>query len=381
MIKKLIINLLLLLLSNPSIAFAQGNSTDSLQQYLQIQEYTKAISWLKKADPGGYNKEYLLNLGYCYYMNGDSKHALAVYQKLHEKEPDNLQANLYPGIIYQKMRKYGYALPFYQKLTLVQPDQYKYWLYAASMFSALEMNDSAFAYTEKAYQLNPRAPDAVLRYSSRLILQKQRDNAIAVINNFLKTDSTNAEVIARKINYSARNAQYKEVIFWGERLLKDSATEPLAYTDLAYAYLNTKQIDKCLAFCEWMEVNNMKNESLTYCAAQCHAQKKNYVTSNLLLDECLQQNLISTAVIYFRSKADNYEATKEYKKAIAQYDSSYYIFNHPTDLYYKARIYDIYLKNKIQASVFYKKYIAEKQKPEDPAEEQLFKYIREYIKP
>ncbi|MGC4231603.1 MAG: CDC27 family protein [Niabella sp.] len=371
----------LLTFSTFNIAIAQGNSADSLQHYLQIQEYAKAVNWLKATEPDSYNKEYLLNLGYCYYMNGDGKNALAVYQKLNEKEPDNLQTNLYLGIIYQRMKKYGQALQFYKNLTLIQPGQYKYWLYTASMFSILEMNDSAFAYTKKAYQISPQAPDAVLRYSSGLNLQKQRDKAIAVINSYLKTDSTNADVIARKINYSARDAKYKEVIFWGERLLKDSANEPLAYTDLAYAYLNTKQIDKCLSLCDWMELNNMKNESLTYCAAQCYAQKKNYTKSNLLLDECLQQNLVSTAVIYFRSKADNYEATKEYKKAIAQYDSSYFIFHHPTDLYYKARVYDIYLKNKTQAAVFYKKYVAEKQKPESPAEEQLFQYIREYIKP
>lgn len=379
MIKHLTINILLFLTLN--IASAQGNSTDSLQHYLQIQEYAKAVSWLKTVEPGSYNKEYLLNLGYCYYMNGDGKNALAVYQKLNEKEPDNLQANLYLGIIYQKMKKYVQALQFYKNLTQIQPGQYKYWLYTASMFSILEMSDSAFAYTGKAYQISPQAPDAVLRYSSGLSLQKQRDKAIAVINSYLKTDSTNTDVIARKINYSARDAKYKEVIFWGEQLLKDSATEPLAYTDLAYAYLNTKQIDKCLSLCDWMELNNMKNESLTYCAAQCYAQQKNYTKSNLLLDECLQQNLVSTAVIYFRSKADNYEATKEYKKAIAQYDSSYFIFHHPTDLYYKARVYDMYLKDKTQATVFYKKYVAEKQKPESPAEEQLFQYIREYIKP
>ncbi len=379
MIKYLTINILLFLTLNT--ASAQGNSTDSLQHYLQIQEYAKAVSWLKTVEPGSYNKEYLLNLGYCYYMNGDGKNALAVYQKLNEKEPDNLQANLYLGIIYQKMKKYVQALQFYKNLTQIQPGQYKYWLYAASMFSILEMSDSAFAYTGKAYQISPQAPDAVLRYSSGLSLQKQRDKAIAVINSYLKTDSTNTDVIARKINYSARDAKYKEVIFWGEQLLKDSATEPLAYTDLAYAYLNTKQIDKCLSLCDWMELNNMKNESLTYCAAQCYAQQKNYTKSNLLLDECLQQNLVSTAVIYFRSKADNYEATKEYKKAIAQYDSSYFIFHHPTDLYYKARVYDMYLKDKTQATVFYKKYVAEKQKPESPAEEQLFQYIREYIKP
>ncbi|MCH5689171.1 hypothetical protein LWM68_35950 [Niabella sp. W65] len=102
--------------------------------------------------------------------------------------------------------------------------------------------------------------------------------------------------------------------------------------------------------------------------------------SNLLLDECLQQNLLPQAKAYFRGKADNYEKIKDFKKAITFYDTSYFIFQDPYDLYYKARVYDANLNNKQQASVFYKRFIAEKQKPEGPTEEKLFNYIKEYIK-
>lgn len=358
-----------------------GYSRSQLQQYIQSQDYSGALRLLKAAVPNQFDKEYYLNLGYAYFMNEEEKNALPAYRTVYEQEPSNVQANLYLAIIYQRMKKYVDALRFYKNLTALQPDQYKYWFYASTMYNALDERDSAFTYVEKAYSLNPAAANVVLRYAGNLSYKKEQKRAVAVIDTFLMADSTNEEIIARKINYSARENKYKEVIFWGERLLKDSAIQPSAYISLAYAYLNTKKIDQCLALCNWLELQGMKSEPTTYCAALCYAQKKDFVKSNLLLDECLKQNLLEEAKTYFRSKADNYEHLKDYKKAIAQYDTSYYIFQNPYDLYYKARVYDANLNNKQQASVFYKKFIAEKQKPEGPTEEKLFNYIKEYIKP
>ncbi|MGE9312121.1 tetratricopeptide repeat protein [Niabella sp. CJ426] len=351
------------------------------QQLIQNQEYGQAIQILKTTPPTGFNKEYYLNLGYAYFMNDEEKNALPVYQTVHQHDPSDAPSNLYLAIIYQRMKKYTDALGFYKNLTQLQPDQYKYWFYTASMYSALDERDSAFTYTEKAYSLNPRAANVVLRYASGLAYKKEQKRAVAVIDSFLMADSSNEEIVVRKISYSARENKHKEVIFWGERLLKDSAIQPSAYISLAYAYLNTQKIDQCLVLCDWLELQGMKSEPTTYCAALCYAQKGDFVKSNLLLDECLKQNLLEEAKTYFRSKADNYEKTKDYKKAIAQYDSSYYIFQNPYDLYYKARVYDVNLNNKTQASVFYKKFLAVKQKPETPLEEKLFNYIKEYIKP
>jgi tetratricopeptide (TPR) repeat protein len=377
-------NLIVTILAIIFTSFANGQAKydrSQLQQYIQSQDYGNAIQLLKAAAPSQFDKEYYLNLGYAYFMNEEEKSALPAYRAVYEQDALNVQANLYLAIIYQRMKKYGDALRFYKNLTVLQPDQYKYWFYTSSMFSLLELKDSAFAYIEKAYLLNPRAANVVLRYASQLSSKKEAKKAVAVIDDFLKTDSTNDEIIARKISNSAVANKYSEVIFWGERLLKDSANQPLAYIRLAYAYLNTEKLDQCLALCDWVELQGMKSEPITYCAAMCYAKKKNFVKSNLLLDECLQQNLLPQAKAYFRGKADNYEKIKDFKKAITFYDTSYFIFQDPYDLYYKARVYDANLNNKQQASVFYKRFIAEKQKPEGPTEEKLFNYIKEYIKP
>ncbi|WP_114792052.1 hypothetical protein U0035_09380 [Niabella yanshanensis] len=356
-------------------------SNDSLQYFLQIRDYDNAIEWLLAHEPEGYSRNHYLTLGYCYYMNNQERQALQPYQKVYDQESHELQANLYLGLINQQIREYGRALLFFRNLTILYPSNYKYWLYTASVFQSLQFSDSSFFYSEKAYIINPKASDAALRYCHALLLSQKRNEAIKVINDFLKSDSTKPEIISQKINFSDYDKKHKEVIFWGERLLRDSVKSARPLTSLAYAYLNTEQPDKCLELYKWMEKESIGNESLTYCASQAYAQRKDYVASNRLLDECLAQNIMRPAITYFRSKADNYENVKQYKKAIAQYDSSYYIFHSPFDLYYKGRVYDIFLNDKKQASVFYKKFLAEKQKPETPLEEKLFHYIGEYLQP
>ena len=375
-----ILPLLLLSLCCSFSSFSMTNS-DSLQYFLQIRDYDKAIEWLSAHKPENYSRNHFLTLGYCYFMNNQEKQALQHYQKVYDQEPQELQANLYLGLINQQIKEYGRALSFFRNLTVLYPSNYKYWLYTASIFHSLQFSDSSLLYTEKAYSINPKAPDAALRYCNALLLSQKRSEAIKVIDNFLRSDSTKPEVIAQKISFSDYDKKHKEVIFWGERLLRDSVKNGRALTSLAYAYLNTEQPDKCLDLYKWMEKENIGNETLTYCAALAYTQKKDYGASNRLLDECLSQNIMSAAVVYFRAKSDNYESLKQYQKALAQHDSSYYIFHKPFDLYYKGRLYDLFLNNKKQASVFYKKFLAEKQKPETPVEEKLFNYIREYIKP
>lgn len=372
--------LLLLFLPCYLSSFSMGNK-DSLQHFLQIRDFDNAIEWLLAHEPENYKRDHYLTLGYCYYMNNQEKQALQPYQKVYDQEPQDLQANLYLGLINQQIREYGRALSFFRNLTVLYASNYKYWLYTASVFQSLQFSDSSFFYFEKAYSINPKASDATLRYCNALLLARKRNEAIKVIDRFLQSDSTRSEVIAQKISLSDYDKKHHEVIFWGERLLRDSVKNGRPLTSLAYAYLNTKEADKCLDLYQWMEKENMGNESLTYCASQAYAQKKDYDASNRLLDECLAQNIMSPAITYWRAKADNYENIKQYKKAIALHDTSYYIFHSPYDLYYKGRIYDMLLNNKKQASVLYRRFLAEKQKPENPVEEKLFNYIREYIKP
>lgn len=354
-------------------------SGSQLQQYYQNQDFEGAVQYLKQFSNDSLSWQYHLDYGYSLYMNNQVTEALSVFKIAWQKQPENLQANIYLALIYNMLRRKENALLHHKLLTMLAPLNGKFWQQCGDAFSRLKIDDSAKLCYTKAYQLKPFDDGIVVDYSDALDKAKQKDSAMLIVDMFLQNDTTSTAMLSQKVKLSFKKEDYKSAIVWGEKLMNCNALGFQTYNYLAYSYLNEKQFDSCIKVYALAELENMGNESLTYCAALAYTGKKNYAKSNELLDDCLKLNLMPTAITYFRGKADNYESTKEFKKAIAQYDSAYYIFHKPLDLYYKGRVYDIFLNNKPQASLFYKKYIAEQKKPETPVEAKLFNYIKEYI--
>ena len=348
-------------------------------EFFQNQEFEKAIAYLKTIpQPAGI--QYDMDMGYANFSIGHYLYAIPYYKNIYEKYPDNYLANLYLAQSYNLRKEFDSALFYYKNLTVLRPEHVLHWLNTVTLFSRLREADSALHYSAQSYAIHSTSGSIVTQYAKLLIAKKQQEKARKIIDDFLKSDSSDTDVIAQKIEMSFKTDQHKEVIFWGEKLLRAAAEAPVAYTRLAYSYLNTKQIDKSLWLCNKMIDENIVGESILYCAALCQAAKKNYDASNELLDKCLEQNLLKDAIIYLRAKAGNYAAVKNFSKAASYYDTSYYIFHKPIDLYLAGSVYDENLKNKSKASSYYKKFVSQTKSPANDVEVKLFKYIDAYLK-
>lgn len=349
------------------------------QAYFQNQDYENAALYLKTIDKGD-DLQVHLDLGYAYFMAENYLSAINYYRRALGKDPQNQSAHLYLAQSFDYRMQPDSSLFYYKQLTVLYPGQYKYWQKAAQHFSRQRYEDSALFYFEKSFSLNPKSGEVAAQYAGALAAKKDIDRAMSIINAFLKQDSSNTDVIIKKMDLSFGQNKHYEVIFWGEKLLRDSVSSPSAFTKLAYSYLNTQNYDKSLALYNKMESENMSNESLVYCAALCNSAKENYKESNRLLDLCLKQNLLPSASIYLRAKAENFEAIKDFKKTIQHYDTSYYIFHNPIDLYLAGRIYDQHLKNRDKAGAYYLRYLKQKKAPSGEMEKMLFEYMQAYLK-
>ncbi|ANH82595.1 hypothetical protein A8C56_17885 [Niabella ginsenosidivorans] len=87
------------------------------------------------------------------------------------------------------------------------------------------------------------------------------------------------------------------------------------------------------------------------------------------------------ATTYLRAKGSNAEAVKNYKAAIALYDTSYYIFRDPLDLFLSGREYDLHLKNCARATSYYRKFLTVRPEPLNPDETRITRYIKEFLAP
>jgi len=358
-----------------------GYDRTQLSLLFQNQEFEKAIGYLQANSAIGNNMQYNVDLGYAFFMSDQLEHSKKEFEAVYQRQPENRQANLYLAQIFSLIKLPDSALFYYRNLTRLQPENYRFWQKSGQLFSDLNKFDSALIYIEKAYSLNRFSGRLIVQYTNQLIRHKQYDKAEALLNNFLANDSSNQDVAVKKIEVSFNKPDYATVIFWGERLWKDSVNLVMPYVNLAYSYLYTDSLDKCIMLCEWLMDNNKATQTVLYCAALAYSKKKEYKKSNELLDACLELSIQKDAVGYFNAKSDNFEAMKQYQKAISYYDTSYYFFQSPPDLYYKGRIYDKYLKNKAKARLYYQRFIDRRKNPRNSGEVKVFDYIREYMKP
>ena len=374
----------LTLLFSPFFALAQQPYDRSpLTIFYQNQEYEQAINYLKSLPAGKETLQYKADLGYAYFMDENFTASRAEYSGIYQQQPTHKQANIYLAQLFDMMMEADSALFYYRHLTQLQPDNYRYWQNAARLFTQLKDLDSALVYIKKSNAINPRAGKVLVQYVNLLIQVKRPAPIDTLLNQFLSRDSSNKDVIAKRMDYSFNKPKpdYRTVIFWGERLLKDSADVVLPYVNLAYSYLNTDSVDKSIALCEWMLLNGKGGEQFLYCAALGYARKKNYTRSNELLDECIALNIQKEAVRYLNAKSDNYEEMKQYQMAVNYHDTAYYIFHSPFDLYYAGRLNDKYLKNKTKATAYYKQFMDKRRPSRNEGEERVVDYIKDYLKP
>lgn len=379
--KKLIIILLSL---GPLLAGAQsGYDPLKVLAFCRNQDYEQALRYLN-AIPDPENEQYLFDLGYVYYMNDHAGEAQSAFLKLHQKNPKLQSPQVYLAMLYDQAGDEYAALQHYKNLIALDSANFKYWHYAAGEWSKLKQPDSAIFYIRKSYTLNPTAGRVVYDLCTYLDNARQKKEAEQLVDRFLGSDTSYFPLMGKKVDLCFSAGRYAEAITWGERLrTRNAAPVNLSapYIHLLYSYLNLKQPDSVLSIYNWLQLQGVNGESATYGAALAYAMKKNYIISDSLLTECISYNIQEMAATYFRAKADNAVAVKNYSQAIAQYDTSFYIFKNPVDLFQAGRISDNYLKNRMQATGYYKKFLRSRPTPKTDDEAAITRYIKDFLNP
>jgi len=97
-----------------------------------------------------------------------------------------------------------------------------------------------------------------------------------------------------------------------------------------------------------------------------------------LLRTCLDNAISKTAGLYYYNLGENYEAMRNYKVAIAQYDTGYYLFRNPVLLYNCGRIMESKIKNIPRAKNYYTRYL-KVAIPANEEERKAMDYVRRRV--
>lgn len=342
----------------------------------QEQQYEEAVSYLQPViGSDSANAQALRLLSYAYYVNEDIPRAQQCYWKLFALDSNNITANHYLATIYYN-REPDIAMNFLARLVRLQPDKAQYYRGLGELLSRAKMKDSALLYLNQAYALAPGDYKNLVALAETLIDIKNYAKADSLLEVGLARDSLNISVLKSRIRSAYEAKDYKSISVPGERLIRLQEVSLNTLTKVVLGYYNLQQYEDCIRVCEYMLSMELHVEAVYYYEAKAWAKLKDYKKSNELLEICLDKAISKNAEMYYFDLGQNHEATRQFKKAVAAYDTAFYLFKAPLALYNCGRIYEAELKNETLARQYYTRYLA-LARPQAPDEKRAYAYVKE----
>lgn len=343
--------------------------------FFQNQQFEEALSYLQPAAiADSSNISILAWMGYANYMTDDKPAAENYYQRIVQLDSNNVPA-LYYLVTLNRDDAYVMAMGYAARLITIQPDKPLWWRTMGDLFRRSNEIDSAIFYHHRAYELAPADWRNTVALADALIEKKDYHQADSILDIGLAKDSMNLSLLRSRIHSAYLNQNYAAALVPGERIIRQNQPILNAITWLALSYYNLKRYDECIATCQYLLDNGFDVEAIYYYQARGYAKLKKYDKSNQLLAVCLKKAISHTAEWYYNDLAENNEALKNYKSALANSDTSYYLFRDPLMLYNCGRICESLLKNESMARKYYRQYLSVAH-PQSAEEQKAYSYVR-----
>ncbi|AEW00324.1 Tetratricopeptide TPR_1 repeat-containing protein [Niastella koreensis GR20-10] len=374
--------ILVIMIVQAGHAAAQSPVPDKnkVMDFFQNMQYEEAISYLltiEKID--SVNLQTLGYLGYAYQQNDDQNNAGKYYQKMLDVDSTHASANLYFSDFYSDDEP-AKARRYMSRLITGNPQKAGFYKKMGDLFRRENKKDSAIVYYEQAYRLLPTDSKNGAALADLLIDQKNYDRADSIIGAGLLRDSVSVPYLKLQVKSFYDAAAYQKAVIPGEQLMRLGEGSLNTLTQVVLSYYIMNMYRDCIRVCDYMVAHEMAGENVLYYEAKSYAKLREFDKSNELLKTCLGLAISNTAEYYFHAMGDNYGEMKQFKKAIAHYDTAYYLFKDPLMLYDCGRIQDQYLKNDEAAKKYYSKYLLFA-KPQSPDEKKAYEYLRKkYLK-
>ena len=371
------ITLIMLVIAFKPALGQQSIDRTLLMEYLQHQQYENAIAYLQPRVEEN-NVSQLSLLAYTFYLSGKTREAIASYGKVLQLDSNNVTAHQYLASICMQMESPLPAILHYHEIIRLQPRNATAYKQLSFACFAAQQPDTAFVWLQKAYALNPTDPKVVARLGEEWIDRQQYPLADSILRSFMKTDSLQPAVIMTAVRAAWFLKDYQRCTALGTKLMEMGIVSPNTFSFVTAAWYMQKKYQQCIDVYQYLQDNRGQSENIIYYAALAYTELKNFTASNELLQTCIDLATSKSLDNYYSGKSANYEGLHQYRAAVANLDTAYYLFHAPLHQYSIGRIYETHLKNKPQATRYYKRYL-KTGNPANPGEAKIYKYLRSHI--
>lgn len=313
--------------------FAHGYDKSQVVQWLQQQAYTQLVAFAATV-PEGEQDVFLWNsAGYAAWQLSRKQTAFDYFQQALEKDSNNYTALLYSALYQKELRRYEAALPLIDRLIATDPSKLNSYTLGAECFEALGKKEAALLLLRQGNGVDPLNAKIAAGYADLLLEEKEFSKAEAVLTKALSQDTANALLLTTMLKSVFLQQQYEQTLFYSDRLL---AAGHISYAPLNYtviAALRLEDYQRCLEVCRLLMETGYETEQILYYAARAYAGLGQYGKSNEMLQRCLKKAVSENAETYYAALGNNLEAMQQPAKAVAYYDTAYYLFRNPAQLY------------------------------------------------
>ncbi len=338
--------------------YAGGVDKDKVMDLFQDQQFDEAINYLSpvlKADSD--NLPVLTYAGYAYYMQDNEAAAVACYRRMLGVDSNSITGLHYLVLLLQNSETSA-ALGYASRLLALQPGKSLWWRTVGELWRRKQKPDSAVVYLERAYSLASSDIKTIVDLAGVLIEGHAYGQADSLLDTGLTLDSVNVSLLKLRVQGAYYSKQYADALVPGERLLRLQEPAVNALEWLSLSYYDLKQYPDCIRVCEGMQELGLDIEAVYYYESRAQAKLRHYAESDSLLRRALEKAVSKTAEWYYDDLGDNYESTHDYRRAVAHYDTSFYLFRDPLVLYTCGRICETELHDLGRARTYFRRYLA-----------------------
>ncbi|MFI5452460.1 tetratricopeptide repeat protein [Pedobacter sp. UC225_61] len=354
-------------------SFAQSAILDKekLLEFYQTQRYADAALYLQSIYPSDTKDvKALSQMAYCNMMAGKLPEAEKSYLKINEIQPNTLPVLFNLANINTRRGNDLKAKGYLESIVKIDTTNFNAFKQLAGLIKdSLQLK---ITYLKKANSLNPADADVATDLAQGYRDLQKWALGYQVLKVAIAADTSNLFLLQAQLPFANELKKYKEVIYVGEKLLKDGADANVV-KDVGKAYYFLKNYEKCISYYQMLEKVDKQTEMTLYMMTLSYRELKNLEMAATYAKRTIEEGISPNTSTYYSLLAALQESNGKLTAAVASYKRSL-TFNENGNTYYRlGLLYDLKLKQLKNASIYYNLYLASK--PDTKVEKGQIDYV------
>lgn len=369
--KKLLSTLLFAFIYQFSFAQTAVLDKEKLLEFYQTQRYADAAQYLQSIYPTDTKDvKALSQIAYCNMMAGKLPEAEKSYLTINEIQPNTLPVLFNLANINIRRGNDLKAKSYLENIVKLDTTNFNAFKQLAGLIKdSLQLK---IAHLKKANSLNSADADVATDLAQGYRDLQQWALGYQVLKVAIAADTSNLFLLQAQLPFANELKKYKEVIYVGEKLLKDGADANVV-KDVGKAYYYLKNYEKCISYYQMLEKVDKQTEMTLYMMTLSYRELKNLDMAITYTKKTIEEGISPNTATYYSLMAALQESNGKLTTAVSSYKRGL-TFNESGSTYYRlGLLYDLKLKQIKNASTYYNLYLASK--PDTKVEKGQIDYV------